>query len=132
MEDGLVLVQEAGARGVVLLGGDGVADVGAFEVVEGEDERVEVGEFGDALAVAVRVRQAHFLRGRWGREREGKFRHSEIRRGGAPRRGSRGPLCSSSSLSESRRVGPSGWERVRVRVDEGGERAEREESAGVC
>lgn len=61
VEDGLVLAQEASARGVVLLRRDGVADVGAFEVVECEDERVEVGEFGDALAVAVRVREAHFL-----------------------------------------------------------------------
>lgn len=55
---------------------DGVADVGAFEVVEGEDERVEVGEFGDALAVAVRVRQAHFLRHVGGAESQGEFRHS--------------------------------------------------------
>lgn len=61
VDDRLVLLQQFQALWVVLFCLDRVSDVGAFEVVEGEDQRVQVGEFGDAFPVCVRVREADFL-----------------------------------------------------------------------
>lgn len=49
-------------RGGGALGcGDRVSNVGAFEVVEADDERVEVGEFVDAFAVGVGGGEPHLL-----------------------------------------------------------------------
>lgn len=50
-----------GERVDVLGSGDGVADVGALEVVEGDDDAEEGGEEGVALAVGVGGVQAGFL-----------------------------------------------------------------------